>query len=350
MSGGMMQVNMGQAAADAAARTGWLIGNSPEMQKLLRILDKVAISSHPVLVLGESGTGKEAVAREIHERGTMGSGPFAVVDCASAAPSMLARDLFGHCPAEGDGAWENDGLLCAAAGGTVFLDEVGALSPELQTMLLRALQAKEVRSFGTAEHRPVTARILAASSRNLQAMVDAGQFRKDLYYRLNVVKLQMPALRERKADLPELLECVLRRMESRYGRRLQLSEEAVETVRAYAWPGNLRELEAAVERACSTTSGPVVHLRDLPSQLQDSREQRAVVEAAPPVEERRTPVLVMERIVPLAELERRMILLTVEQVQGDKMVAAKLLGIGKTTLYRKLKEYGVPEMGQQHGA
>ena len=336
-----MQIEVGQAAADAAARTGWLIGSSPEMQKLLRILDKVAISSHPVLILGESGTGKEAVAREIHERGTGVSSPFAVVDCGTGAPSMLARDLFGHCPAEGDGAWENDGLLCAAVGGTVFLDEVGALSPELQTMLLRALQAKEVRSFGTADYRPVTARILAGSSRNLQVMVDAGHFRKDLYYRLNVVKLQLPALRERQADLPELLEGVMRRMESRYGRRLEMSPEAVETVRTYAWPGNLRELEAAVERACSTTSGPVVHLSDLPSQLQDFRGQRAVMEANAAAVERHTPVPVMERIVPLAELERRMILLTVEQVRGDKMVAAKLLGIGKTTLYRKLKEYGV---------
>ena len=216
------------------ARGGWLVGRSPEIQKLLRILDKVAISSHPVLILGESGTGKELVAREIHARGLGRPGPFAVVDCESAAPAMLARDLFGHCPADGDGAWEKDGLLCAAAGGTVFLDEVGALSPELQTMLLRALQAKEVRSFGTAEHRPVTARILAGSSRNLQVMVDAGAFRKDLYYRLNVVKLQIPALRERREDLPELVRDVLRRMEQRYGRRLELSREATEMVRAYA--------------------------------------------------------------------------------------------------------------------
>ncbi len=254
---------------------------------------------------------------------------------------MLARDLFGHCRAEGDGAWERDGLLCAAAGGTVFLDEVGALSPELQTMLLRALQAKEVRSFGTAEHRPVTARILAGSSRNLQALVEAGHFRKDLYYRLNVVKLQLPALRERREDLPELVEDVLRRMELRHGRRLELSREAVETVRAYAWPGNLRELEAAVERACSITTGSVVHMSDLPSQLQEFRGQRVLQMSPAAGDAKRAPVLVMERIVPIAEMERRMILLTVEQVQGDKMQAAKLLGIGKTTLYRKLKEYGV---------
>ncbi len=322
-------------------RGSWLVGSSPEIQKLLRILDKVAISSHPVLILGESGTGKELVAREIHARGPGGPGPFAVVDCESTAPAMLARDLFGHCPAEGDGAWERDGLLCAAAGGTVFLDEVGALSPELQTMLLRALQAREVRSFGTAEHRPVTARILAGSSRNLQVMVEAGHFRKDLYYRLNVVKLQIPALRERRADLPELVDDVLRRMESRFGRRMELSREATETVRSYAWPGNLRELEAAVERACSITNGPVVHLSDLPSQLQEFRGQRVIQMSAAAENGKRAPVLVMERIVPIAEMERRMILLTVEQVQGDKLQAAKLLGIGKTTLYRKLKEYGV---------
>ncbi len=343
MSYGAVEMQLEGEAKNAAARTGWLIGSSPEMQKLLRILDKVAISSHPVLILGESGTGKELVAREIHERGSGMDRPFAVVDCASTPPSLLARDLFGHGPEEGDGAWEGDGLLCAAAGGTVFLDEVGALAPEVQTMLLRALQAKEVRSFGRAEHRPVTARILAGSSRSLQTMVDLGQFRKDLYYRLNVVKLQLPALRERQADLPELVGDVLRRMESRYGRHLEISEEAVETLRQYAWPGNLRELEAAIERACSLSNGPVVHLGDLPTQLQEFRGQRqAEQEDERPRESSvRTPVLVMERIVPIAEMERRMILLTVEQVQGDKITAAKLLGIGKTTLYRKLKEYGV---------
>lgn len=322
-------------------RGSWLVGSSPEIQKLLRILDKVAISSHPLLILGESGTGKELVAREIHARGPGGAGPFAAVDCGSTAPAMLARDLFGHCPAEGDGAWERDGLLCAAAGGTVFLEEVGSLSPELQTMLLRALQAKEVRSFGTAEHRPVTARILAGSSRNLQVMVEGGHFRKDLYYRLNVVKLQVPALRERREDLPELVHDVLRRMEARHGRRLELSREATETVRAYAWPGNLRELEAAIERACSISNGPVVHLSDLPTQLQELRGHRPGPVAMSFTENTRSPVLVMERILPIAEMERRMILLTVEQMQGDKMMAAKLLGIGKTTLYRKLKEYGV---------
>ena len=339
MNDGVLAVHV---AHEAAARSGWLTGSSPEMQKLLRILDKVAISSHPVLILGESGTGKELVARQIHERGVGVEGPFAVVDCRSMTPEMLAKDLFGHTPAEGDGAWERDGLLCAAAGGTVFLDEVGALTPELQAMLLRSLEEEEVRSFGTAEHRPVTARILAGSSRSLQGMVDLGQFRKDLYYRLNVVKLQVPALRERPADVPELAEQVLRRMESRYGRRLELSEEAIETLRTYAWPGNLRELEAAVERACSMSSGPVVHLQDLPTQLQDFRGQREVVQGTRAAQgTAKTPVLVMERIVPLAEMERRLILLTIEQVRGDKLVAAKLLGIGKTTLYRKLKEYGL---------
>lgn len=334
-------VQAAQITSAGVAKGAWLLGRSPEIQKLLRILDKVAISSHPVLILGESGTGKELVAREIHTRGPSANGPFAVVDCGSTAPEMLARDLFGHSLGEGDGAWERDGLLCAAAGGTVFLEEVGALSPELQTMLLRALQAKEVRSFGTAEHRPMTARILAGSSRNLQVMVEAGHFRKDLYYRLNVVKLQVPALRDRREDLPELVEDILRRMELRYGRRLQLSREANDTVRAYSWPGNLRELEAAIERACSISNGPLVHLNDLPTQLQNARGHRVTSMPLPQGESTRAPVLVMERILPIAEMERRMILLTVEQMQGDKMMAAKLLGIGKTTLYRKLKEYGV---------
>ncbi len=321
---------------------GPLVADSPEMAKLLRIVDKVASSQHPLILMGESGSGKESVARLIHARGPSAGCPFLVVDCSSSAPWTIARELFGE-PGEPEpgGRLEASGVLCGEEGGTVYLRQVPALPPELQTMLLRALQAREVRSLGSSEQRPLTVRVLAGSNREMQRMVDAGQFRKDLYYRLNMVKLQVPPLRQRHDDLPGLLRQIVVRIQVRTGRQFVLAEDALATIRAYEWPGNVRELEMAIERACLLSSGPIVHLRDLPTQLQEYDSQRRA--AAGIVERRRTPTPSapgIEQIVPIAEMERRMILTTIEHLQGDKLEAARLLGIGKTTLYRKLKEYG----------
>ena len=318
-----------------------VVADSPEMGKLLRIVDKVASSPHPLLLVGESGSGKERIARLIHACGPVAASPFFVVDCSSSAPWIIARELFGETREPGPGGRaESGGLLCAEEGGTVYLHQIWSLPPELQTMLLRALQAREVRGLGSAEQRAVTVRVLAGSSREMQRLVDSGQFRKDLYYRLNMVKLQVPPLRLRHDDLPGLLRQIAKRIEERMGRPVVLADDALETIRGYEWPGNVRELEMAIERACLLSSGPVVHVGDLPTQLQEFQSQR---KAAAFIERRRNPsssALGMDQIVPIAEMERRMILTTIQHLQGDKLEAARLLGIGKTTLYRKLKEYG----------
>ena len=313
---------------------GHLIGGAPEMEKLYRILSKVAHTTHPVLIVGETGTGKELVARTIHYSGPSAGKPFVPVDCGSLVSSQIESELFGSV--KGIGGRSKEGLLTAAEGGTVFLDEVGELPLEVQAKLLRALQEKEVRPVGGTQAIPVLARVLASSSKDLPAMVEQGRFRRDLYFRLNVVSLRMPALRERKEDIPLLVQHFLNRYQKETGKVHTFSDDALVSLAGFEWPGNVRELEGAIERACALSSGPVVHLGDLPTQLQEFRLQRRVpesedVEAAVPT----------AKIVSMAEVERNVILGTIRHLKGDKLMAAKLLGIGKTTLYRKLKEYGV---------
>ena len=328
--------------------TGHPIGRSPEMEKLYRILSKVAHTTHPVMILGESGTGKELVARSIHFNGPNAQKPFVPVDCGSLVPEMIESELFGYVKGaftsgkNTPATHSKDGLLTAADGGTVFLDEIGELPLELQAKLLRALQEKAVYPVGAATSVPVSTRVLAATNRDLAAMVEAGRFRKDLYFRLNVVNLRIPPLRDRKDDVPLLVQHFLERSQRETGVARTLSDEALRAVMAYDWPGNVRELESAIERACTLSSGPMVHMGDLPTQLQElARQGRAgrSEEAAAPAEEQVRGA----RIQSIAELEKQAILGTIRELKGDKLMAAKLLGIGKTTLYRKLKEYGFGE-------
>jgi DNA-binding NtrC family response regulator len=320
---------------------GNMIGRSPEMDKLYRILSKVAQSSHPVLILGESGVGKELVARSIHSNGPHADRPFVPIDCGSLVPTLMESELFGYVKGAFTGAnHTKEGLLASAQGGTVFLDEIGELPLDLQAKLLRALQEKEVRPVGATHRVAINVRILAATNRNLAAMVEQGRFRKDLYYRLSVVNLRIPPLRERKQDIPLLAAHFLERMSRETGTTHTLSDDALRTMVEYEWPGNVRELEHSIDRACTLSSGPVVHLGDLPTQLQNFHLQnhRPVVVAPAPTgvaSPARTPVM------PLAQLEKQAILDTLRKLNGDKLLAARLLGIGKTTLYRKLKEYGI---------
>ena len=325
---------------------GAVIGRSAEMEKLYRILSKVAQSSHPVLVLGESGTGKELVARTIHAYGPNARKPFLPVDCGSLVPTLIESELFGYVKGAFTGANRSkDGLLVSAEDGTVFLDEIGELSLDLQAKLLRALQEKEVRPVGATHRVPIKARIVAATNRDLSAMVEKGTFRKDLFYRLNVVNLRLPALRDRREDIPLLAAHFLDRISREYGRKFVLSDEALRTMMRHDWPGNVRELENSIERACALSSGPVLLLGDLPTQLQQQglNARRAAAEgeqagqaAAPEVKT-------------LADLEREAILGAIRTLNGDKLQAAKLLGIGKTTLYRKLKEYGIADPMRDEG-
>jgi DNA-binding NtrC family response regulator len=320
---------------------GNMIGRSPEMDKLYRILAKVAQSSHPVLILGESGVGKELVARSIHSNGPHAARPFVPIDCGSLVPTLMESELFGYVKGAFTGANRSkDGLLASAEGGTVFLDEIGELPLDLQAKLLRALQEKEVRPVGATHRIPINVRILAATNRNLVTAVEQGRFRKDLYYRLSVVNLRIPPLRERKQDIPLLAAHFLERMSRETGTTHTLSDDALRTLVDYDWPGNVRELENSLDRACTLSSGPVLHLGDLPTQLQNFHLQnrRAAPVAAAALGgpgSSRAPVL------PLAQLEKQAILETLRKLNGDKLLAARLLGIGKTTLYRKLKEYGI---------
>jgi DNA-binding NtrC family response regulator len=327
---------------------GGLVGQSPEMEKLYRILSKVAYSTHPVLILGESGTGKELVARAVHFNGPNAAKPFVPVDCGSLVPSLIESELFGHVKGAFTGADKaKEGLLATAEGGTVFLDEIGELPLDLQAKLLRALQEKEVRPVGATQARAISARVLAATNRDLAAMVEQGRFRKDLYFRLNVVNLRIPPLRERRSDIPLLAMHFVERMQREKAVSFTLSDETLRVLAAYDWPGNVRELENAIERACALSSGPVLHMGDLPTQLQDFRMHRAMEGRAQTASaDEVQPVLPGERrIVSIAEMERQAILGTIRQLNGDKLKAAKMLGIGKTTLYRKLKEYGISDPG-----
>jgi DNA-binding NtrC family response regulator len=318
---------------------GNIIGQSPEMEKLYRILSKVAQSTHPVLILGESGTGKELVAHAIHANGPAANRPFVPVDCGSLVPTLIESELFGHVKGAFTGANQaKDGLLVSAEGGTVFLDEIGELPLDLQSKLLRALQEKEVRPVGGTHRVPIRARILTATHQDLAGMVEQGRFRKDLYYRLNVVKLQLPPLRDRKEDIPLLAAHFLERNSRECKRDFRLSAAALGYISEYNWPGNVRELSNAIDRACNAASGEVIEIGEMTTSIRDSylhRLHTSRPRAAAPAGE--------SAVMPLAEMERQAILTTLSQVKGDKLLAARLLGIGKTTLYRKLKEYGVAE-------
>jgi two-component system response regulator HydG len=296
------------------------------MDKVCRVISKAAQSIHPVLILGESGTGKELVARAIHYSGPFRDRPFIPIDCGSLVPSLIESELFGYAKGAFTGAAQpKQGLLAIAAGGTVFLDEVGELAIDLQAKMLRVLQEKEIRPVGSTKAIPINIRFLAATNRDLEQAVRNGTFRRDLYFRLNVLNVRLPALRERREDIPLLATHLLERISRTCGRSYALSDEATRALIAHNWPGNVRELENCIQRCCAMNSGPIIHAVDLPSHLMGTRQECVAVPAT--------------RISRIADLEREAILGAISQLNGDKLMAARLLGIGKTTLYRKLKQY-----------
>jgi two-component system response regulator HydG len=316
---------------------GQMIGRSPQMEKLYRILAKVAQSTHPVLILGESGTGKEMVARTIHSFGPNAEKPFLPVDCGSLVPTLVESELFGYAKGAFTGAnHSKDGLLVSAGNGTVFLDEIGELTLDLQAKLLRALQEREVRPVGSTQRIPIKARIVTATNRDLSVMVDHGAFRKDLYYRLNVVNLRLPALRDRKEDIPLLVAHFLNKTHCGHPGRFSIHDDALRIMMQYDWPGNVRELENAVECGVTMASGGEVQIGNLPTQLQNLALAR-LHEAKPG--KRKAENAPANKVIPLAVQERDAIFEALRATNGDKLMAAELLGIGKTTLYRKLKEY-----------
>ena len=310
---------------------GTLIGRAPEMEKLYRIIAKAANSAHPVLILGESGTGKELVARSIHFCGSYRDRPFIPVDCGSLVPTLIESELFGYVRGAFTGAARSkDGLLATADGGTIFLDEVGELPIDLQSKLLRAIQEKEIRPVGSTRAIPINVRILAATNRDLEAAVQQGDFRRDLYFRLNVLTLRIPALRERKQDIPLLAGHILERVARTTGVHRNLSDEVLRRMLDYDWPGNVRELENCLERACALSSSSTLQIGDLPTNLRNFEVPQYYDHGHGNG----------HSIVPLSEVEKRAIMQAIDELHGDKLEAARQLGIGKTTLYRKLKEYG----------
>ena len=305
-----------------------LIAESACMRDVCAKIEKLGRSESPVLLLGETGTGKEVVARAIHRE--HGTGSFVPIDC-SLMGTLLESELFGHARGAFTGAVaDKRGLLEIAEGGTAFFDEIGELPFDMQAKLLRVLQEREFRPLGSVKGRKARFRPIAATNRDLGAEVERGKFRRDLYYRLNVVKLRLPALRERKEDIPELARHFL----ARHGSERELSPELIEVLCRYEWPGNVRELENCIYQMVALHSGTRLETIDLPSALQGvmSADEAARLHALS------FPVPV-ERVVPLEELEKRAIVEALSFTRGDRARAAVLLGIGRTTLYRKLKQY-----------
>jgi DNA-binding NtrC family response regulator len=302
-----------------------LIGTSAKMQRIYRLIERVSHYDYPVLVLGESGTGKELVARSIHSSGVRKNKAFVPVDCASLVPTLIESELFGYVKGAFTGAQQSRvGLIEAANGGTLFLDEIGDLPVDLQAKLLRVLQEGEVRPVGATDRVPIDVRIIAATNRDLETAIRTGGFRQDLYFRLNVVQVKLPPLREHRNDIPLLVNHFLEKFAN--GRSIStISADAMQCLLAYDWPGNVRELENAVECAVALGSDALLHACDLPSNLQQNSNEEG---------------LEANELTTLDEVERRFISRALHEANGDKLEAARLLGIGKTTLYRKLKQYG----------
>ncbi len=304
---------------------GGLVGVSLKMQRVYKMIEKVSQHGYPVLILGESGTGKELVARSIHYSGPRRQKPFVPVDCSALVPTLIESELFGYVKGAFTGAMHTkQGLLESADEGTLFLDEIGDLPVDLQAKLLRALQEREVKPVGATERIAINVRVIAATNRDLESAIRGGTFRQDLYFRLNVVSIKLPALRERKSDIPLLVNFFLEKFSDAHRPVRTISEDAMRRLMAYDWPGNVRELENAIERAVALGSGPILHVGDLPSNLQYTSAEHLPEN---------------DELVPLEELERRAIFRALRETGGDKLAAARLLGIGKTTLYRKLKQY-----------
>jgi two-component system, NtrC family, response regulator AtoC len=354
---------------DSETAAHGIVGSSPKIEEVLRMVSRLKDTRTPVLIYGESGTGKELVARAIHFRGVFASRPFVAVDCGSLVPTLIESELFGYEKGAFTGALRSkEGLFQAANGGTIFLDEVGELPVEMQAKLLRVLQEKEVRPVGSNQRVKVDVRVIAATNRDLEAAYKAGTFRKDLYFRLNVVTVHVPPLRERRRDTPQLVNWFLERYAP--GGELHVSSAALKALMRYDWPGNVRELENCVERAVALGNGQIIDLNDLPPAIASGSSTTgnpmtgsamagsASVAVLAGKAAERTGILDPDlaaitdgtvtasphgavSTTDLEDIERATIQRVFEQVKGDKALAGRMLGISRATLYRKLKRYNI---------
>ena len=337
---------------DSETAAHGIVGSSARIQEVLRMVSRLKDTRTPVLIYGESGTGKELVARAIHFRGVFAGRPFVAVDCGSLVPTLIESELFGYEKGAFTGALKSKpGLFQTADGGTIFLDEVGELPLELQAKLLRVLQEKEVRPVGSNQRVKVDVRVIAATNRDLEAAYKIGAFRKDLFFRLNVVALHVPALRERRSDTPMLVHWFLDRFA--HDSEMHVSSAAMKALMQYDWPGNVRELENCIERAVALGNGRIIDLGDLPPAIAAGSTGPAVPTrsaAEGPVafdpdlagtlavpESPQTPTGTTD----LEDIERATIQRVFEEVKGDKALAGRMLGISRATLYRKLKRYNI---------
>ena len=312
-----------------------IIAKSPQMRRVVELARRVAKVDATVLITGESGVGKERVARLVHEESTRASGPFIAVNCGAITETLIESELFGHKRgAFTDASSDRQGLFETANHGTLLLDEIGEISPGMQVKLLRVLQEQEIRRVGESKSRPVDVRILAATNRDLAHGVADGAFRQDLYYRLKVVELAVPPLRDRKDDILPLARVLLADAAVRMGRKIVgLASNTVDQLLRYDWPGNVRELENAMERAVALARGSRVNLDDLPEEIRQAFPK---------------PVVNGETVQPLREVEKEYILAVLDLNGGNQTRTAEQLGIGSATLYRKLKKYGlIRQSGEQ---
>lgn len=311
---------------------GELLGASPAMQRVYDLLDRIATTDSTVLVSGESGTGKELVARALHNRSKRSKGPFVAINCAALPESLLESELFGHAKgAFTDAKAARTGLVVRAHGGTLFLDEIGEMPPGMQAKLLRVLQERTVRPVGELEELRFDARIITATNRDLASMVEAGRFREDLYFRLNVIELDLPPLRARGNDVLLLAQHMLERASRTAGRPvIGIAPDAAKKLVSYAWPGNVRELQNCMERAVALTRFDQITSDDLPQRITDYRPSNHVLVTSDDPSE----------LVTMEEVERRYILRVLDAVKGHRGQAAKVLGLDRKTLYRKLDAWG----------
>ena len=306
------------------------VGKERNFIEVLDLAETVAPTDSTVLVTGESGTGKEVLARYIHALSERREGPFVTVNCGALPENLLESELFGHIRGAFTGAVKDkEGLLVAARGGTFFLDEIGEMSPALQVKLLRALQEREVVPVGSTQPVDIDVRFIAATNRDLEEEMRRGTFRSDLYYRLNVISLHMPALRDRGDDVPLLTDYFLARY-AEDGDEIDISDEAVDRLRSYDWPGNVRELENALERAVVLAGRETIDIEHLPDRVVDPPAERLISDSSPA-----NPTL--------ETIEKAYILWVLEAEEGNKARAAEVLGIDPSTLYRKLNRYGVTD-------
>jgi len=314
-----------------------LLGDSPAMRRVYDLLDRIADSESTVLITGESGTGKELVARALHHRSRRKVGPFVAVNCAAMPETLLESELFGHAKgAFTDARQARAGLFQQASGGTLFLDEIGEMPLGTQPKLLRVLQERMVRPVGADAETPVDVRIIAATNRDLEGLLEEKRFREDLYYRLNVIKVELPPLRARGSDVLLLAQHFIELFATRAGKKVEgLSSPAAQKMLAYSWPGNVRELQNCMERAVALTRFAELTPDDLPEKIRDYRVSHVVVAGNDPSE-----------LVPLEEVERRYILRVLEAVGNNKTLAARTLGLDRKTLYRKLERWGMAVGGE----